>query len=975
MKTIYSTILTKQLQIVFSICLGMTTLFMNAQQIDIEVVGIVLDDLGVPLPGASILIEGTTTGTVTDFDGGFSLKVPENNNIIISYVGYKELNIAISSNTIIPLAITLLPDLAALDEVVVVAVGYGTMRKSDLTGSISSISSDDLRQGVISSTEQVLQGKVAGLTVVQGSGDPASGATLKLRGGTSLTASNNPLVVVDGIPGVDINTVQPSEILSIDVLKDASAAAIYGSRGANGVIIITTNREGKGKSMSYSSFTAIGKVNRRLDMLSSNQWRQYVRENSIDGAVDYGANTNWAEELEQVSFSQSHTLAFSNGDKLSGMRGSVSYLKNEGVIKTTQLERLSGSISGYQYGLNDKLKLQIGLNSSIDNWQPLDYRIFQRSYNLSPVIPVYDGVGEFTSVGGTNYENPIELLTNRTAKDKRHRLLGYLKADLDITKNLKAVANLSYELNSHKGNLYKPTFAVLEGRTDNGFGQKTLGEYENKQFETYLSYSNTINNHRFNILAGYSFLENVYEGFGAFRRGFDSDLFEYNNLGAGFDYRAGDVYSYKGESRLVSFYSRANYTFNDKYMLTGTIRWDGSSRFGANNKWGVFPSASFAWRISEEKFMESTSNWLNNLKFRIGYGVTGNQDGIGEYKSLSIMGAGSSSYYDAVNDIWKRAYAPTQNANPDLKWESTEQINLGVDFSLFNRINGTIELYSKMTSDLLYTYSVPQPPYLVGTMLANVGDLSNKGIELTLNGSIINTKDMQFSADLVLASNKQKIEKLSNQQYETDVIFSGSLHGLPGMSNQFAQIIKEGFPVGTFWGYEALGKDEDGKYILSEEKKNLGNVQPKFTMGFGMNFKYKSFDASVLTTSMFGQKVLNATGMSLWDPNRLPAQNVPDDFINSGITSDPIYSSYWVEDASFFRLQTLTLGYSFDFEKIGISNINARAYVTGENLFVITGYSGIDPEVNTSGLESPGIDLFNFYPRPTTVSFGINLSI
>lgn len=975
MKTIYSIILTKQLQIVFSICLGMCSFFMNAQQANIEVEGIVLDDLEVPLPGASILIEGTTTGTVTDFDGAFSLQVPENSNIIISYVGYKDQNITIASNTKIPLTITLLQDLAALDEVVVVAVGYGTMRKSDLTGSISSISSDDLRQGVISSTEQVLQGKVAGLTVVQGSGDPASGATLRLRGGTSLTASNNPLIVVDGIPGVDINTVQPSEILSIDVLKDASAAAIYGSRGANGVIIITTNREGKGKSMNYSSFTAVGKVNRRLDMLSSNQWRQYVRENSIDGAVDYGANTNWVEELEQVSFSQSHTLAFSNGDKLSGLRSSVSYLKNEGVIKTTQLERLSGSISGYQYGLNDKLKLQIGLNSSIDNWQPLDYRIFQRSYNLSPVIPVYDEFGEFTSVGGTNYENPIEILTNRTAKDKRHRLLGYLKAELDLTKDLKAVANLSYELNSHKGNLYKPTFAVLEGRTDKGFGQKTLGEYENKQFETYLSYNKTINSHRFNILAGYSFLENIYEGFGAFRRGFDSDLFEYNNLGAGFDYRAGDVYSYKGDSRLVSFYSRANYTFNNKYMLTGTIRWDGSSRFGANNKWGIFPSASFAWRISEEKFMEPTSNWLNNLKFRIGYGVTGNQDGIGEYKSLSIMGAGSSSYYDAVNDIWKRAYAPTQNANPDLKWESTEQINLGVDFSLFNRINGTLELYSKMTSDLLYTYAVPQPPYLVGNMLANVGDLSNKGIELTLNGSIINTKDIQFSADLVLASNKQKIEKLSNQQYETDAIFSGSLHGLPGMSNQFSQIIKEGLPVGTFWGYEALGKDEDGKYILSEEKKNLGNVQPKLTMGFGMNFKYKSFDASVLTTSMFGQKVLNATSMALWDPNRLPAQNVPDDFINSGITSDPMYSSYWVEDASFFRLQTLTLGYSLDFEKIGISNINARAYVTGENLFVITGYTGVDPEVNTSGLASPGIDLFNFYPRPTTVSFGINLSI
>lgn len=946
---------------------------MNAQKVNIEVAGVVLDNLGEPLPGASILVEGSISGTVTDFNGGFSIEVPENNNIIVSYVGFQNQNIAITSKTKIPLTITLLSDMAALDEVVVVAVGYGTMRKSDLTGAISSISSDDLRTGVITSTEQVLQGKVAGLSVVQGSGDPASGSSLRLRGGTSLTASNSPLVVVDGIPGVDINTVQPTEILSIDVLKDASSSAIYGSRGANGVIIITTNREGKSKSMSYSGFGAVGKVNHKLDMLSSNQWRQYVRDNDIDGAVDYGADTNWIKELEQVSISQSHTLAFSNGDKLSGFRSSVTYLKNQGVIKTSELDRLSGSISGYQYGLNEKLKLQIGLNASVDNWKPLDYRIFQRSYNLSPVIPVYDEFGEFTSVGGTNYENPMEILTNRTAKDKRHRLLGYLKAELDIIEGLKAVGNLSYELNSHKGNLYKPTYAVLEGRTDKGLGQKTLGEYENIQLEAYLSYNKTIDSHRFNVLAGYSFLENNYEGFGAFRRGFDSDLFEYNNLGAGFDYRAGDVYSYKGNSRLVSFYSRANYTYDNRYMFTGTVRWDGSSRFGANNKWGVFPSASFGWHISSEEFMESTTDWLNNLKLRIGYGVTGNQDGIGEYKSLSIMGAGSASYYDAVNDIWKRSYSPTQNPNPDLKWESTEQINIGIDFSFLNAISGSLELYRKMTSDLLYTYAVPQPPYLVGTMLANVGDLSNKGIELTLNGSIINTNDVQLSADLVLASNKQKIEKLSNQQYETEEIFSGPLHGLPGMSNQFSQIIKEGFPVGTFWGYEALGKDENGKYILSEEKKNLGNVQPKLTMGFGMNFKYKSLDASFLTTGMFGQKVLNATGMALWDPNRLPAQNVPDDFLDSGITGDPVYSSYWVEDASFFRFQTLTVGYSFDFEKIGISSL--RAYVTGENLFVITGYTGEDPEVSTSGLESPGIDLFNFYPRPTTVSFGINLSI
>lgn len=972
MNLIYHTKSLKQLKIFLLFSCLVAGQLISAQLQPIHVTGMVNDANGEPLPGASVVLDGTTTGTITDVDGRFSLEVPNGGSLIFSFISFQSQKVIVSESTTLPLVIMLRQDVVALDEAVVVAIGYGSIRKSDLTGAITSVKAEDLRKGVISSTEQVLQGKVAGLSVVQGSGDPTSGSTVRLRGGTSLTASNNPLVVVDGIPGVDINTVQPSEIVSIDVLKDASAAAIYGSRGANGVIIITTNREGKGKSMTYSTYIAIGQVIRKLDMLSANQWRQYVRDNGISGAVDYGGNTDWSNELEQTSVSQSHTLAFSSGDKVSGVRSSVSYLSNEGVIKTTKLERLSGSISAYQYGLMDKLKIQIGLNASVDNWKPLDYRVFERSYNLSPVIPVYDREGEFTSVGGTNYENPIEIMTNRSAKDKRHRLLGYLKGEVDLFSGLKMVANISYELNSHKGNLYKPTYAVLEGRTDKGYGQKTLGEYENKQLETYLTYNRDYERHRFNVLAGYSFLENGYQGFGAMRRGFDSDLFLYNNLGAGFDYRAGDVYSYKGESKLVSFYARANYTFADRYMFTATMRRDGSSRFGANNKWGLFPSASFAWRLTEEDFMKSVSGWLNNLKLRAGYGVTGNQDGIGEYKSLSIMGAGNASYYDAVNDIWKRSYSPIQNPNPDLKWESTEQINMGIDFSLFNRLTGTLEVYRKMTSDLLFTYAVPQPPFLVGTMLANVGDLSNKGVEFTLNASIINSKDFQLNADLTMASNKQKIEKLSNQQYETDLIYSGSLHGLPGMSNQFSQVIKEGYPVGTFWGYECLGKNEDGEFVLSEEKKNLGNVQPKFTLGFGMSANYKSFDASFLTTGMFGQKVLNATSMALWDPNRLPAQNVPDDFLSSGITSDPTYSSYWVEDASFFRLQTLSLGYSFDLKKAGLSK--GRIYVTGENLFVITGYTGIDPEVSTNGLESPGIDRFNYYPKPTTLSIGLNLS-
>lgn len=944
----------------------------SAQSTKIRAHGQVLDQKGEPLTGATIAVDGTTTGTITGVSGDFSLEVAPNSTLVVSFVSYITQRISVTATTPMPLTVTLKEDVVTLNETVVVAVGYGTMRKSDLTGAIASVSSDDLRKGVITSTEQVLQGRVAGLSVVQGSGDPAAGSTLRLRGGTSLTAGNSPLIVVDGIPGVDINTVQPGEIVSIDVLKDASSAAIYGSRGANGVIIITTKREGKQKAIEYSGYAAVGQVNRRLDLLSGNQWRRYVRDNNIKGAVDYGASTDWQDELNQTSLSQSHTLSFNSGDKQSGYRGSVTYFKNEGIVKTTSLERLNASLSAYQYGLNDKLKFELGLNANRDTWKPLDYRIFQRAYNLSPTIPVYDANGNFTEVGGTNYENPVEILTNRTTRNFRNRLLGYAKAELELLPGLKSVTNISYEFNSLKENEYKPTDAVLEGQTDKGYARKALGEYSNYQLETYLNYDKTIGKHRVNAMAGYSFLENVYDGFGAMRRGFDSDLFIYNNLGAGQDYRLGDVYSYKGSARLVSFFGRANYSYAGKYLVTATLRRDGSSRFGANNKWGLFPSASAAWRISDETFMKNTSHWLNNLKLRAGYGVTGNQEGIGEYRSLSILGVGSDSYYDAVSDSWKQAYSPTQNPNPDLKWESTAQINIGVDFSLFDRLNGTLEVYQKKTSDLLYTYEVPQPPFLVGTMLANVGDLSNRGIELTLNATLLEKGDFAWSANLTMAHNKQKIDKLSNQAYQTDVIYSGSLHGLPGMSNQFAQVIREGLPVGTFWGYECLGLDENGKFVLADQKTNLGNVQPKLHLGFGMQVNYKAFDASFSAYGMFGQKVLNATNMALFDPNRLPAQNVPDDFLTSGITSDPTYSGYWVEDASFVRLQSVTLGYALPVQKLGLRK--ARIYVSGENLFVITGYTGTDPEVSTDGLSSPGIDRFNYYPKPTTVSFGVNLT-
>ncbi len=942
------------------------------------VTGTVYDNTGIALPGVTVLEAGTQNSVTTASNGQFAIEATIGSKIQISFIGFKTQEVTVEASTA-ALSIKLAEDTVMLDAVELVSVGYGTMRKSDLTGAISTVKGDDLVKGVIASTEQALQGKVAGLSVIQGTGDPASGATLRLRGGTSLTASNSPLIVVDGIAGVDINIVQPNDIKSVDILKDASATAIYGSRGANGVIIITTKAGTKTSSFTYSGYTGMSEAANNLDLLSANQWRAYVRENNLTDAVDYGGNTNWQEELQQKAFTQSHTLSLTSGGEQSGLRSSLSYLENEGVIKTTKLERLSGNISGYQYALDKALKFDMGLFANIDKWHPLDYRIFERAFNLNPTIPVRDQYGQFTEVGGTLYENPVEILTNRTADNERHRLLGTFKTEAKFLNDFSAVLNLSLEHNATQGSNYKPSYAVMEGRTEDGWGQKTYGEYTNAQTELYLNYNKSIGKHNVNAMAGYSYLENIYKGFGAQRSGFVTDLFSYNNLGAGYNYRLGDVYSYKGKSNLVSFFGRVNYAYDNRYMITGTVRRDGSSRFGENNKWGTFPSVSAAWSLSNEAFMKPTENWLTNLKIRAGYGVTGNQDGIGEYKSLSILGIGVTpdSYYDPETGTWSLAYAPIQNANPDLKWESTKQTNIGVDFSLFNRVRASVEWYDKKTEDLLYTYQVPQPPYLVGTMLANVGDLSNKGIEVTVDADIIQNDKFTWNTNVTFAKNKQVIEKLSNQTYKADVIYSGSLHGLAGMSNQFSQIIGEGYAVGTFWGKEYYGLDAEGNQILSTEDKELGDVQPDFTLGIGMNFSYKNFDLGFTGYGMFGQDALNATEMMLNDPNRMPSYNIQDSFVGSAQKSAPAYSSYWIEDASFFRLQTATIGYTMNFG----DKSKLRLYLLGRNLFVITGYNGVDPEIplisgtDTTGLANPGIDRFNNYPRPRTYSVGLTFTL
>ena len=955
-----------------------SVLIIQAQ--NIKVSGVIVDEKNETIIGASIKVTGTKIAAITDFNGEFKFECPAGSTLEVSYIGYSSQKVKAQEKAKVQLSQSSI----TLQETVVVGIGYGSVRKADLTGAITSVSAKDLKQGVVTSAEQLLQGKVAGLSVVQGSGDPAAGASMKLRGGTSLSAGNSPLVVVDGIPGVDMNSVQPSEIVSIDVLKDASAAAIYGSRGANGVIIITTNRSGgttEVKSMSYSGYVGVSNVAKHMDLLSANQWRDYVRTNNVLNAVDYGANTDWQKSLERTAISQQHNLFFSNVNANSGFRASLSYQNNEGVLQRSSLNRLAGSISAHQYGLNKKLKLEAGINASTDNWTPIDLSIIERECNLNPTVPIYTQSGTYTSISGTNTENPVEINNDRFRDDSRHRLLGFAKAEIEFFKGLKGVVNGSYEYNSYQTRYYLPSYAVMTGASLSGQGQRTLGDNSSFQLESYLTEDLKFENKtKLNIMAGYSYLESLYEGFGAIRSGFDTDAFLYNNLGAGFDYTSGDVYSYKGISHLVSFYGRVNFNYLGKYLFTGTLREDGSSRFGANNKWGLFPSASFAWRASDEAFLKETSGWLNNLKVRLGYGVTGNQDGIGDYKSLQLLSATGASYYDPTDGKWKKAYSPIQNANPDLKWESTAQTNLGIDFGFLGKISGTLEFYLKQTNDLLWTYPVPQPPYLVNTMLLNLGSLSNKGVELTLNASILKTKDFSFDATLTGSYNDQKIDKLTNDLFgSTSDLKAGSMTGIRGMTGTYTQVIKEGYPAGSFWGPTCLGINTDGEYILNKDANGnvinefLGSAQPKFNLGFAMNFSYHDFDLNISTYGMFGQKVLNATAMSMADPTRLPSQNVTDAFLKTGITSDPTFSSYWIENGDFFRLQSVTLGYNLPKNmRLGLEKF--RVYLTGENLFVLTGYSGTDPEVGNSGLDSPGIDRFNYYPRPRTFSLGLNIS-
>ena len=970
-----------------------------------QVSGVVTDKSGEPLVGVNVLEKGTTNGIITDIDGKFVLNVAQGQTLVFSYVGYKTKEEKVAGRS---MKVILEDDTELLDEVVV--VGYGSMSRKDVTSSITSVKAEQLNVGVYSDPAQMLQGKVPGLTVVQSS-DPAAGtASISLRGTSSLREGDamEPYYVIDGIPGVSLSLVAPDDIESIDVLRDASATAIYGSKAANGVILITTKRGNKEKaSVSYSAYIALDKISKRLDMMTADELRSYASANGITLTNDEGANTNWNDEVLRTAFSHNHNLSINGGSEKTSYSASVSYQKKDGIVKGSSYERFGARGFAETKALNDRLTLSFSVNAAYTTSYSLDsskdgQSVFDAMNYYSPLCPVYNEDGSWYSNTSLSQNfNPLSMVYEDIYKTDKKFLQGTMKATLDITKDLKWNLSISMEDEHYIYNEYHTTNSQYNTR--NGDATRTSTENKKKVLETYFNYDHVFADvHKLGVMAGYSWEQtDDNDIFGLNVYNFYNDAVSYYNLNYAnsIDFTDDAVTTNELETlRMISFYGRVNYSYNSKYLLQATIRRDGSSAFGANNRWGTFPSGSVAWRMSEENFIKKL-DFFEDLKLRVGYGVSGNSLGFSAYSSIQTYApSGWFTYTDSNNSQSSyRTLAAASNANPDLKWERTSMLNIGLDFTILKgRLSGTIEYYNKQTKDLIYDYPVSTTRYAYSTMTANVGSISNKGFEITINAVPVKTRDFTWDTSLNLSHNKNNVESISNSLYSVDYISVADPQIAGYSSNAQVQRIMEGYPLGTFYTYEWAGYNDEGVsvfYVHDEETGERtgetttdpdndrdrvvsGCAQPDLTMGWNNNFTYKKWSLSLFFTGVFGNDIYNATAeqysnVGFVSEGRNVLASVATDQLATD-TQAQAPSDRWIEDGSYFRLSSLTLGYNFG--KVGKWLNSLRAYITCNNVFTITGYSGRDPEINLGGLE-PGMDRrTSYYPRTRTFMFGVNVN-
>lgn len=956
--------------------------------------GVIKDANGEPLIGVTVLEQGTSNGTVTDVNGRYTLKTTKPNaKLKVSYIGYE-------SQVITPgQSVTLSANDATLNEVVV--VGYGTMRRKDVTSSITTVNAKDLDKGVYTDPAQMLQGKVAGL-VISSSGDPNGSSSITLRGSSSLREGEamQPYYVIDGIPGMDISMVAPDDIESIDVLRDATATAIYGSKAANGVIIITTKKGTEGKTnVSYNGYVAFDNALKTLDMASAAELRA-----SGEVVEDEGANTDWQDEVLRTGVSHNHNLSISGGNKQTKYIASLNYIDHDGVIRGTEMNRVNGRALITTKVLKDRLTLSAGINAmrGVHKGVPVGRNgesVLDAMNYYSPTNPVRNEDGSWfkSDIGSQNY-NPLSMI-NEDSNEFEWRRMQYIgKASLNIINGLVLNANYSYNSKQKVYSYYNSSLSQLPYGGTKGKAHRDTRLGHDQTFETYLNYDLTLAKvHKLSLMAGYSWEERVNnDGFGVSVYNFYNDQLGFKNLAYGnFINGMSDVDSGVEEIvRNISFYGRANYSYDGKYLLQATVRRDGSSVFGANNRWGTFPSVSAAWNIAEESFMKD--GIFDQLKLRAGYGVSGNALGFGAYSAYTLFGLNSGSSF-TYNGVTYSKIEATQNGNKDLKWETTKMFNVGVDFAfLDSRLSGSIEFYSKKTSDLIWSYDVSTNIYPVGYMNANVGDITNTGIELTINAVPVKTKDFTWQTTVNLAHNKNKVKKLSNKKFSVDYKDWGDPNIGGISSNGEVERIKEGESLGTFWTYEWAGYNDHGQstyYVhdattgertgevtTTPEKKDktkVGCALPKVTYGWNNTLTYKKWTLTAFFQGNIGNKIMNATRAHYSNKALLSAgKNVLADALKDKyFTSDNTYyypSDRYLENGSFFRLSTLSLAYTFDNLDGWLKSV--QVYGTAKNVFTITGYKGLDPDINLGGLE-PGLDKREtFYPHTRSFILGVKVN-
>lgn len=959
----------------------------------ITVKGVVKDKTGEPVIGANVVVKGTTNGCITDFDGNFSLEASQGDILVVSFVGYQSQELPASTD----MQIVLKEDAELLDDVIV--IGYATGSQRTVSGAIKRVGREEMNAGVVTNPLQAIKGKIAGVNIAKTGGDPTASASIRVRGTTSLSGGNDPLVIIDGVFGdlSMLNAISPADIESFTVLKDASETAQYGSRGASGVIVVTTIKGKNGtKTLSYDGSFGIETVYKNLEMLDANAYRQIVADRGYANALDMGYNTNFIEAMQQTGYTQNHRLSFGAGTESSNYRASIGVIDQKGIILDNYMRNYTAKLDASQTMFNDKVKIDFGMFASkVDKRYVNEYlKTFYSAASFNPTFP------DFANADGTWPEDPNANETQNplgrlTIKDVESN--SYINANARITwtviDGLKLSAFGSYTYNVKENSKYTPT-NIKAGMGQNGIAEK----YDNKSGVMLgnftANYKKAFGKHYIDILGLSELQKYTYSGFNAKAKQFGTNFFEYNNLGAGAEVKYGDVGSYLNGYSLASFMGRFNYSFADKYIATVNMRADGSSKLGANNKWGFFPSASLAWVLKEEAFLKNV-DVVSNLKIRTGYGLTGNQDAISAYNSLRLM---SPTGVTTINGKPVTTYGINRNENPDLKWEVKRMFDVGLDAGFFeDRLTATLDYYYSKTSDLLYSYAVPVPPFAFNTLLANLGEMENTGVEVAISGTPLKNKDMELNISANFSWQKNKLLSLSGT-YMGQELNAKEFMNLGGMNGAGFiggnnQIIYQmvGQPLGVFYlpkcdgiidmkgngeyTYHILDIDGQEGIDLSDGKDRYiaGQAIPKFYLGGNVNFRYKQFDIQAQFSGAFGHKIYNGTSLSYMNMSLFPTYNVLTDAPKLNI-HDQTVTDYWLERGDYLHIDYVTLGWNLNTQNL--KNINSlRVTFSVNNLFTFTNYSGLSPMINSSTVSSSlGIDDKQFYPLTRTYSIGLSVN-